>query len=301
MERPQHRALGAAAPLVHRLDQHGDTQHVGEEDEFLTGGITFLADGGEVFHGVLPLLDRGAQLTDVTVQMADETLEQLTQPGVRGVAEAVDGRGGDGCRGFVGAGHDIPPVVAGVRRPVFGRSSSRRAARAAPGEQAGRNASSRAASVRRPRPAAVGAALWACRRPSQKAPAGSRSAHGPAALRAPPPLGRHGGHRVGRAVGPHRPGPVLRLVSPALRRRALRDTGRVRRPGPRGSGGTSGTAADVCRPSGCRGSCAHPRAGALLSPLPGLGVVAGGAVKGPGIPRFRPRPGRGPRPASSRP
>ena len=89
----------ADAAVVDRLDQHRDTQDVGEQDQLLSLAGAPSPGIGEEIDGSLPLGPRQLDLLDEVVQMADQLGEHLPQSWI-------------GC-GTEALGHDLGRTVLG--------------------------------------------------------------------------------------------------------------------------------------------------------------------------------------------
>ncbi|GHE41959.1 hypothetical protein GCM10017771_61450 [Streptomyces capitiformicae] len=101
MEGAEDGALGSLLGPVQSLDEHGDAQDVGEQDELLAGLVARVADGGEETDRGLPLLDRGFDVPYEGVEVAGQALHDLPQPLVLGLPEALHHRVGGGLDGEV--------------------------------------------------------------------------------------------------------------------------------------------------------------------------------------------------------
>ena len=122
IERAEYGGLGGALalPVVHGVDQHRDTEHVGEQDEFLADRRALLAGAGQEIDRIFPLFEREVGLADVLVQRLHQFLQQEFGPRIGGILKTAD----DGCGqfGFVELGHFFCPAgyaVAGEPIPPF--------------------------------------------------------------------------------------------------------------------------------------------------------------------------------------
>ena len=81
VEGAQHGALGAARGfgVVDAIDEEGQAEDIGEEDEFLADGAAGLPDGGEEVDARAPFVGGEAGLAREVVQVRDEALEDVGQ------------------------------------------------------------------------------------------------------------------------------------------------------------------------------------------------------------------------------
>ena len=94
--------------MAYRIDEHGDAEDVGEEDELLAPGVADLAGAGQEVDAQAPLLLRQPHLADESVQVMDEAAHHLAQPVARRVAHPAP-----------------PPDPSGRGRPVNPRGRPR--------------------------------------------------------------------------------------------------------------------------------------------------------------------------------
>ncbi|MGY3465847.1 hypothetical protein ACVW0I_002718 [Bradyrhizobium sp. LM6.11] len=138
IERPEHCGLGGALALavVDCVDQHGDAEHVGQEDEFLAGIRAFLAGAGQEIDGVFPFLEGEAGLAHVIVQRLHQFLEQEFRARVGCLVKAPDdgfgefslvelGHGAFACDFLVGPWGSLR-LPGGVARSRLHQSAGRR-------------------------------------------------------------------------------------------------------------------------------------------------------------------------------
>ncbi len=74
------RRRASGKPVVDRVDQHADAEHVGEENEFVPLFGRELPRLREPVHGGQPLVLLQVHFADKAVQMLDERLHDLTEP-----------------------------------------------------------------------------------------------------------------------------------------------------------------------------------------------------------------------------
>ena len=139
VEGPENRGLGGPRGLavVDRIDQHGDAEDIGEQDELLAFVAAFLAGAGEELDGREPFGLGQFHVAHEAVQMGDQTGDDAPQPRIRGRRDAVDdlggdalfgGGGGDGARDGARLGAHAgrsPSKAACSRRRIAGRSIGR--------------------------------------------------------------------------------------------------------------------------------------------------------------------------------
>jgi len=92
IERAEHRGLGGAIALamVHRIDQHGDPEHVRQQDELLPGRRAFLAGTGQEIDRVTPFVEAEIGLAHEVVQRFHQFLQQKFDARVRRLLKAAD-------------------------------------------------------------------------------------------------------------------------------------------------------------------------------------------------------------------
>ncbi|MNF85449.1 hypothetical protein D3C84_678420 [compost metagenome] len=103
IERPEHRGLGGGltGAVVDGVHQHGQAEHIRQQDEFLAhDAIAHLSGVGEKADAVQPFVLGQLHLAGEGVQVAHQALQNLAQARVGGIAEGRDGPGGN--PGFVG-------------------------------------------------------------------------------------------------------------------------------------------------------------------------------------------------------
>src|SRR5665213_298276 len=105
IERAEHRGLAGAVALamVHRVDQHGDPEHIRQQDELLPGRGAFLADPGQEFDRIIPLVEGQAGLADIAVHRLYQFFQQEFDARVWRLLKTVDHGGGE--FGLIELGH----------------------------------------------------------------------------------------------------------------------------------------------------------------------------------------------------
>src|SRR5580698_2590548 len=78
----------ARLPVIDRIDQHADAEHVGHQDEFLTLFVTQLAGARQKIDRDGPFFLRRFNHADESVGVFDHRLHHLLQPRIRDVAPA---------------------------------------------------------------------------------------------------------------------------------------------------------------------------------------------------------------------
>ena len=110
IERAKHGGLGGAIALamVHRIDQHGNPEHIRQQDEFLPARGAFLPGAGQKLDRVTPLVEGEIGLADEIVQRLNQFFHQEFNARVRRLLKAADD--GSGQFGVVELGHCYCPA-----------------------------------------------------------------------------------------------------------------------------------------------------------------------------------------------
>ena len=126
MERPEDRRIGGplGGLLVDHLDQHRQTERVGQQDELLALVVALVADGGEEFDPGEPLLAGQPDLLGEREQVLDRGTGDLTGAVVGGMAVRLEHLGEMIGRREM-AHRDSPCVSDDVRyRELYGHRTS---------------------------------------------------------------------------------------------------------------------------------------------------------------------------------
>src|SRR4051812_20984987 len=95
VKRPKHRGLGGAlaVAMIDGIDQHGNAEHVRQQNEFLPARAALLADAGQEIDRVTPFVESEIRLADEVMQRPDQFLHQEFDSRVRRLLEAAHNGG----------------------------------------------------------------------------------------------------------------------------------------------------------------------------------------------------------------
>src|SRR6478735_2042549 len=111
--------------VIDRVDQHGNAERVGEQDELLPRAGAHLAGIGQEGDALGPFLLRWADLANEIVQVADECFADLLGAGIRRAGDALQYRLGDTV--LVEVPHpSLPALVSRPGSPSPASHSARR-------------------------------------------------------------------------------------------------------------------------------------------------------------------------------